>query len=339
MAMLLRMLRESVGSRLLESVAQHPEVLREAERHGLAGWILGRCSAEATETLDASLRSSALATVAGHLRLTRALHRLLTRFEEKGLTPVLLKGPAFASRYYPEAAQRPCSDLDVLVAPSEVPEARTVLLDLGYREVEDTGSDHEGVDSHHHAFSGPNGLVELHYRAFHGLGSSTLEYATLEPRMVEGTWEGHRVRYLGTEDEFVYMSVHAANHLFARLGWLLDLELMRQHHPVLDWDRINALVEGNGLANAMMLAWSLGEIVFGWGPLPESANTWKRGAWRGRQVARALWARDQLVTGRLSQSRVPAFLLRAYLSDASLEIGVHLGRGALRFARRHLRTS
>ncbi|HLT29784.1 MAG TPA: nucleotidyltransferase family protein, partial [Myxococcaceae bacterium] len=221
----------------------------------------------------------------------------------------------------------------------EVPLARTVLLDLGYREVEDAGSDHEGVDSHHHAFTGPDGLVELHYRAFHGFGSSTLEYATLAPQMVNGTWEGHPVRYLGLEDEFVYMSVHAANHLFARLSWLLDLELMRQKHPDFDWGRINALVQGHQLANAMTLAWSLGESVFGWEPLPARTHAWSRGAWRGRQVSRLLRSGDRLASGRLSQSRVPAFLLRAYLADAPPQVGVHLARGVLRTARRHLRTS
>lgn len=341
MARLLELLREPIGSVSLNSAstgAMAP-IIREAERHGLAAWLLAQVPADPTGALVPGLRDSALSTASQYLRLRRALQRVLARFEDEGLRTILLKGPGFAARYYPEASQRPCSDLDVLVAPDEVPRARAALLELGYREVDDPGAEHASVDSHHHAFTGPDGLVELHYRAFHGFGSSTLEYATLEPRMIEGTWEGHPVRYLGPEDEFVYMSVHAANHLFARLSWLLDLELMRQQHIDLDWGRINELVAGNQLANAMVLAWSLGEAVFGWAPLPATTRAWSRGAWRGRQVARALQRGERLVTGRLSQSRVPAFLLRAYLSDAPSEVAVHLGRGARRVARRHLRTS
>src|SRR5690606_33800605 len=148
MTLLLDLLREPCGSGTLKTVSPGSEktLSRDAERHGLAAWLFSSCAGAANETLDTGLREAALSEVARQLRLTRALRRLLARCEEASLTPVLLKGPAFAARYYPEASQRPCSDLDVLVAPKEVPLARTVLLDLGYREVEDAGSDHEGVD-------------------------------------------------------------------------------------------------------------------------------------------------------------------------------------------------
>ncbi|MCA9919232.1 MAG: nucleotidyltransferase family protein, partial [Anaerolineales bacterium] len=63
-----------------------------------------------------------------YAQLTQLLHATAAA----NLQPVALKGVHLAACYYPEPAQRPMNDIDLLFTPDELPQAEALLLELGY---------------------------------------------------------------------------------------------------------------------------------------------------------------------------------------------------------------
>ena len=60
------------------------------------------------------------------------LAQVLNACARADLQPVALKGVHLAACYYPEPAQRPMNDIDLLFAPDELPQAEALLQELGY---------------------------------------------------------------------------------------------------------------------------------------------------------------------------------------------------------------
>jgi len=52
------------------------------------------------------------------------------------------------------------------------------------------------------------------------------------------TSQGIAANVLAPEDEFLYLSIHAAGHRFVRLSWLCDMQLLLRRHPNLDWTKV-----------------------------------------------------------------------------------------------------
>jgi hypothetical protein len=65
--------------------------------------------------------------------MERASADCIDLLHEAGIAAVTLKGPAFASRYWGDVAVRPSMDVDLLVAPADLPASRRAFEARGYR--------------------------------------------------------------------------------------------------------------------------------------------------------------------------------------------------------------
>jgi hypothetical protein len=286
-----------------------------AVRHGLAGLVLAQLPKTLMTFSDAqraTLERESRAVAQQALRSHALLLRCLDAFGEAGITPVVLKGPVLAARTWPEPLLRPCADVDLLVREEELERAKGLLRGLGL-ELQPGTSDHAGEDEHHVVFvNATGGMVELHHRPLAGLGTS-LEWSHLQaPREV--AWEGKTVRVLSPEDELLYLSVHAANHLFRRLSWLWDLVLYTRAFPALDWDRVAALAKQTRLTTPAWAALESAGRVFGLGlsvsvmlPLapPRAVQGLLRRAFTLEKLEASAWADDRLGSGVLRMLMAP----------------------------------
>lgn len=101
-----------------------------------------------TSVLD-QMRRLALVSDFAMLHLETRLRESLRVLHGSGVRVMLLKGAALAHTAYPGVRQRPMSDLDLLVDPSNAHLARRVMLSAGWREI--VGGIPESVyDRHHH---------------------------------------------------------------------------------------------------------------------------------------------------------------------------------------------
>ncbi len=255
-----------------------------AARHGLAGFVqqaLGRSAWTLEEPVRTRLRREALAQAAQALRVKALLGRSLEALASVGVVPVLLKGYGLAARLYPEPLLRATTDVDLLVAEGEVEAAARVLAGLGLRPPGGEAAARARAHEHHLTFSGPAGMVELHFRALAGYGQ-TLEAGALLARAEPAVLEGWRVRYLGAEDELVYLALHASNHLLQRLAWLFDLKLLLLARPGLSWPRVVEVARGTAFPHLAWYALEAARRLVG-APVPEEALAalapplWQRG--------------------------------------------------------------
>lgn len=134
--------------------------------------------------------------------------------ERQGFAPVALKGAWLSQHAYPEAAQRPMRDLDLLVPPEQVIPAFHALLENGLRQeapAEMTVEEIVRLDKHMPPLTTPRGTrVELHHRLWELDGR--LDHASPSeaflPHMPSPT-DRDGIRYLSPQDQLAHLIVHA----------------------------------------------------------------------------------------------------------------------------------
>jgi hypothetical protein len=199
------------------------------------------------EAITDEMRQAFLVSCVRSLHMERQLQEIIEAFQEEGVRMLVLRGPALAFSLYPDPAMRPSGDLDLLVIPEQVVQARTILESLGYRCLArrfETARDffreecfiHQEnpdnkfpVDLHwvhwelHPFFKGSEqvDMLDLFQRAWK-VETPTLAFETLQP-----------VDYL----------IHSAIHLIMihknemRLSWIYDTALLAQQLQVPDdWE-------------------------------------------------------------------------------------------------------
>jgi hypothetical protein len=196
------------------------------------------------ETITDEMRQDFLVSCVRSVHMERQLQEIIEAFGEQGVRVLVLRGPALAFSLYPDPAMRPSGDLDLLVIPEQVVQARTILESLGYtclakrfetakdffREECFIHQENPGntfpVDLHwvhwelHPFFTGSEevGIEDLFQRGWK-VETPTLAFETLHP-----------VDYL----------IHSAIHLVMihrnemRLSWIYDTALLARHLQVPD---------------------------------------------------------------------------------------------------------
>ncbi|MEJ2429284.1 MAG: nucleotidyltransferase family protein [Deltaproteobacteria bacterium] len=201
------------------------------------------------EAMTNELRQDFLVSVVRSLHMERQLGEILEAFREQGVRALVLRGPALAFSLYPDPAMRPSGDLDLLVMPEQVIEARGILESLGYTCLAkrfETSRDFFREECFiHQKNPGNKSPVDLHWVHWelHPFfrGSEEVDIQDLFQRSwrVEAptlTFETlHPVDYL----------IHSAIHLVMihknemRLSWIYDTALLAQHLQVPDdWERL-----------------------------------------------------------------------------------------------------
>jgi hypothetical protein len=113
-----------------------PDLLRTVARQRLSGLAVAAIEGgelELTEGETAELLELHRASMIHDLGLERALLGVVEAFDAEGIVHAVLKGPAIAHSFYPDASWRGFGDLDLLVLTDDWRRACAVLDGLGYR--------------------------------------------------------------------------------------------------------------------------------------------------------------------------------------------------------------
>lgn len=257
--LLLAAVPEDIGrfERLCGEVQDWEKLFAEARAQGVAG-VIWYYLAQPEVAVAPELKKQAGRYLAverlGRMRLRAALDEAIQALDAAGVRAVVLKGLALGDRVYPLPGLRPTSDIDLLVTPAELDRAVAVLESIGY-ETERGVLGRYSLENHHHLnLRRPaTPALELHFRASTGFGvilpaEEFLSRAT-QYRLETGTMAW----LLSPEDEFLYLAVHAARHLFQALVWLYDLKVLLLRYPDLDWTAVSARARSLGVVGALWL--------------------------------------------------------------------------------------
>ena len=238
----------------LDGVQDWPGVLRAAvaERCASLAWV--RCGTEIARHAPPGVTAAFRAHFAGNsarIRLMLAASRsTLLALGQRGIQPIVLKGPPLSLRLYGESAARVCSDLDWYVPASQHAVVQEVMLSAGWEHV-------EGEQGAELCYGKNGGRGQIYIEVHSSLLHPRYSYLRLPspqgtPVVIDG------IPMVVHSDPLLvgYLSVHLATHRFAPLAWIVDL--------LACWDSMDT--EARTLANEAAelsgirryLAWALG---------------------------------------------------------------------------------
>jgi hypothetical protein len=195
------------------------------------------------ETVQTELKGLFLTNALRNQLLSEELARVLSLLGDAGIRVVPLKGVALAQALYGDTAARVSVDLDILVPPANVAKAIEVILASGYR----AGSSDPYISKlllrhgrHYDAVRDAPGisfLLEVHW--------ILVQHSSKDDEAVSDLWaEARPQSYFGApgfslspEWNFLYLAIHATDHEWRSLKWLVDIHEVASSGLV-DWERV-----------------------------------------------------------------------------------------------------
>ncbi len=163
--------------------------------------------------VQTELKSAYLANALRNQLFAEELARLLKLLGEAGIPVIPLKGVTLAQSLYGDPAARVCSDIDILVPPTKVAQAIDWILASGYRSDFNDSFFLKVVQRH-----------GRHYDAVQDLWAGCRSQSFL----------GVPAYSLTPEWEFLYLCIHATDHEWRSLKWLVDIHEIASSGLV-DW--------------------------------------------------------------------------------------------------------
>ncbi len=277
---------EVAADRPLPAVDDFDALVASAVEHRMAGLLFSR--ALASELVLAQPHLAALARhdlrVRAHQRrLWAALATVTARIEQAGFEVAAVKGVVAEARWYQRAGERPCVDVDLLVAPRDLPRVAEVvrLLRADHRLLPAMPSLIAGGHLQWVDVEVDDGLwVDLHLDLFK-LG--------IPVRRPEEVWArtlpfplpaGGNVRALDAEMSLVHFLLHLNHDRFSYLLGFADVARILDKEE-LDWGFIRRFVLTEGLETPVSLALETVLTVLG---LADATHLrprgWRSPAWK-----------------------------------------------------------
>jgi len=238
---------EARARELLGSSLQWPLILERAHTHQVYPLLYRNLRALGfpcvPDAVQAELKGAFLANTLRNQLLAEELARLLGLLGEAGVPVIPLKGVTLAESLYSDTASRVCADIDILVPPANVTQTLGIVLASGYRDdFRDSFFSKLALrhGRHYDLVRGDRGfsfLLELHWKL--------VQHSSRNDEAVKDLWAEARPKTffrapafsLSPEWEFLYLSIHAADHAWQSLKWLADIhQLTSSGRP--DWQTV-----------------------------------------------------------------------------------------------------
>src|SRR5215469_1388399 len=247
---------------LLTSPVNWSDVVERAYAHGVYPLVYSNLRELGFDGVPNAIRTELkrayFANAMCNQLLSQELAHLLRQLSAARIPAIPLKGVSLAESLYGDPATRVSTDIDLLVPPPRRDDAIETIRAAGYRDVFDD-SFFRKIDlryGRHYAFRrnhiGCSTDVELHWRLIQHSSQDQDAVADLwaeaQPRHCFGA-SAHR---LSPEWEFLYLAIHAADHGWQGLKWLVDLHHLSIASPP-DWQRVKQKAEQFGLERVVRL--------------------------------------------------------------------------------------
>jgi Uncharacterised nucleotidyltransferase len=258
-------------------------VLDEAVRHGMIP-LLHQHAAELEPPIWAAhrLEREFAATARRSLSLTAELLHVIGALRSAGVSGTPFKGPVLAVAAYGTVVLRQFDNLDLLVHRADVPGAEDVLRRRGYHASQ--------VSPHARAWTRGDVTLVLHCGLAPRWLGTRAGVAGLWVRRRPVDLGEARVTAPGPEDHLVLVTLHAAQRLWSRLGWLADVAALLERNPGLDHFAVRYEARRHGIERLVRLGLGLAQALVD-APLPREVAAWVRRDRRLDDLVRDVCAR------------------------------------------------
>ena len=243
------------------------------------------------------------------------------------LRMMALKGPALSMWLYGNPCIRESFDLDILVAPADLPALEAAITALGLVHIDPVSGFQSAwlqrFFKNRRYLDPKTGLVvECHWRLFDNPYLLPVDFDTLWASRVEVVFGGDVITILSGPLLVLYLLCHAAQHDWSRLKWLGDLFLLLWPMSAEEFRTLRSYAE------RLRVAHLLACLILLLNELPDHGLPLAWGEWaRAERRTRPLMARARagLMTTQLRSARLAAaetsFSLDNLLHGFALQTG------------------
>jgi hypothetical protein len=226
-------LLKSPNSKLLAELSAHrltPLIYQKIADQGL--------DEDMPQPVYAWLRNDYVLFLKTALVQERQVVQVLRELIQGGVAPILLKGADLRLRLYGNAVVRPMCDLDLLIPPEELPQAKGILEGLSYTRSIDSHCFRPGFRKRFMGelhLTSPDGrlMVDLHWFIEVLANFYRLPYRRLGQMAIPWEYEGMPVKLLCPEHALIHLCLHNYHELRNALQ-IIDLGLALTRLPI-DW--------------------------------------------------------------------------------------------------------
>lgn len=224
-------------------------VLELGRRHRLVPLLHTHLSTVAADMLPDALRDALREEFtdnsARNLALALELLAVTDLFSSHGICALPYKGPTLAQCIYGSLAARQMKDVDILVRPTDVDRAVSLLATRGYSPMTRVlpsarrlGLEYQCV------LTRPSDeiIIELHWSIVPRAMAPPVTFEDLWPNRLHTTVLGRPVPSPSHEEMLVVLCLHGSKHRWARLEWICGVAELVRSKP-LDWIGVVACAE------------------------------------------------------------------------------------------------
>jgi hypothetical protein len=198
--------------------------------------------------------------------------KLQAFFGEHHIYAIFLKGILLSKQYYGDIGLRNVVDIDVWVDESNYDKVKDFIRSLGYDGVFDKynfnskqlnflrRTTHDEMFFHESDRSAP--VIELHWKIRNALGNFKFDTSIDRDFLTKVDIQGTLFSVFNHVDQFIFLSVHGAEHGWFKIKWLVDLFHLNRTNEI-DWGRVATRAKELNSLKELRLAWELLRELYG----------------------------------------------------------------------------
>ncbi|UCF04769.1 MAG: nucleotidyltransferase family protein [bacterium] len=215
----------------------------------------------------AALEGEYLLAQARFIKKEAELLEVLGALDACGIEPIVFKGIPQAVLMYGDPGIRVSKDIDILVDPSRVEEARKVLMENGYTIYSGLRSIQDYRDYHFHFIftrgERMDSVVELHWSLLDPKKHLGMDREALERKAISVPVGGRNVKTLAVPHTMWYLCIHLSYKLFFDLRNLAELSRLTSTIDEAQWNELITWADDSNTTRELAIALHLCEFIFG----------------------------------------------------------------------------
>ena len=208
-----------------------------------------------------------------NMLMSAELIKIINLLKENHIEALAFKGPTLSQMAYGDITLRQYVDLDVLVKKEYIYKIDALLKDRGYQRVLEMTPTQEKVymkNAHDLGLYHPKSGVhfEMHWSLMNEDYPMQINLDTIWKNPQTIKINGKDISTFPTEELLLYLCIHGSKHLWERIEWIKDIDLMIRTQKI-DWEGVIERSQNTGFEKMVYLGLSLTAQLFNT-PLPQN---------------------------------------------------------------------
>ena len=230
-------------------------------------------SNSSTKILLTMIKPHYLSTVHNNMSMSADLLKILSLFKENHIKALSFKGPSLAEMAYGDITLRQFGDLDILIHKKDIQKIEVLCRSMGYTpylSLTDVQKEIWYTYTKDMVFYHPEkkSYIEMHWLLLDADFPLQINLDSIWEHTDTVEINKHPIQTFSSDALLLYLCIHGSKHLWERMVWIKDIDLMIQTQSI-DWENIIVDAKKNNLQRMLFLGLYLSEKLFNT-PLPNS---------------------------------------------------------------------